>query len=37
MLPQPVIPWTLARLGRSSWEWLVAETGEQGSVKIAEG
>lgn len=37
MLPQPIVPWTPARLMRSSWQWLMAETGEQGSVKISEG
>ena len=37
MLAQPIVPWTPARLMRSSWQWLMAETGEQGSVKISEG
>jgi len=37
MPAQPIIPWTPARLMRSSWQWLVAETDEQGAVKISKG
>lgn len=37
MQAQPIVPWTPARLMRSSWQWLMAETGEQGAVKISEG
>jgi hypothetical protein len=26
MPPQPIVPWTVARLVRATWIWLMAET-----------
>lgn len=37
MAAQPIIPLTPARLGLSAWRWLLAETGQQKSMKELEG
>jgi hypothetical protein len=37
MAAQSILPWTPARLGLSAWRWLLAETGEQKSMKELEG
>jgi hypothetical protein len=37
MLAQPVIPWTPTRMMQASWQWLMAETNDQGTVTISKG
>jgi hypothetical protein len=37
MLSQAVVPWTPSRVMHAAWMWLIAETGEQGAIKVSKG
>jgi hypothetical protein len=37
MPAQAVVPLTPMRAMRSAWEWLIAETNDQGPIKISKG
>ena len=36
MLAQPLVPWTPKRMMQVSWQWLMTETNDQGTVKISK-